>query len=137
MLAVAVDEAAALSETLSQNHPFIDGNKRPPFTATYTSLCTDGYLVIASARQTSEFIMDLDSANDFVHEQLIPWLRKHTRHLSGWRLLVERLYQRIHSVLTVFNSPLDPLTKIILKINISARLHLPLLRPASLHPLRP
>jgi len=30
-----VDEAAALWESLSQNHPFVDGNKRTAFAATY------------------------------------------------------------------------------------------------------
>ena len=34
-----IEEAAALWESLSQNHPFIDGNKRTAFAATYTFLC--------------------------------------------------------------------------------------------------
>ena len=31
-----IEEAAALWESLAQNHPFIDGNKRVAFAATYT-----------------------------------------------------------------------------------------------------
>ena len=31
-----IEEAAALWESLSQNHPFVDGNKRTAFAATYT-----------------------------------------------------------------------------------------------------
>ena len=31
-----IEEAAALWESLSQNHPFFDGNKRTAFAATYT-----------------------------------------------------------------------------------------------------
>ncbi len=30
-----IEEAAALWESLSQNHPFVDGNKRTAFAATY------------------------------------------------------------------------------------------------------
>jgi death-on-curing family protein len=35
-----IEEAAALWESLAQNHPFIDGNKRTAFAATYTFLAT-------------------------------------------------------------------------------------------------
>ena len=33
-----IEEAAALWESLSQNHPFVDGNKRTAFAITYTFL---------------------------------------------------------------------------------------------------
>ena len=33
-----IDEAAALWESLSQNHPFVDGNKRTAFAATFVFL---------------------------------------------------------------------------------------------------
>jgi death-on-curing protein len=32
-----IEEATALWESLSQNHPFVDGNKRTAFAAAYTS----------------------------------------------------------------------------------------------------
>lgn len=34
-----IEEAAALWESLAQNHPFTDGNKRTGFAATYTLSC--------------------------------------------------------------------------------------------------
>jgi len=37
-----IDEAAALRESLSQNHPFVDGNKRTAFAATYVFLAIKG-----------------------------------------------------------------------------------------------
>lgn len=37
-----VAEAAALWESLSQNHPFIDGNKRTAFASMYTFLAING-----------------------------------------------------------------------------------------------
>jgi death on curing protein len=36
------EEAAALWESLSQNHPFVDGNKRTAFAITYTFLAING-----------------------------------------------------------------------------------------------
>ena len=37
-----IEEAAALWESLSQNHPFVDGNKRTAFAITYTFLAING-----------------------------------------------------------------------------------------------
>ena len=37
-----IAEAAALWESLAQNHPFIDGNKRTPFAVTFTFLVING-----------------------------------------------------------------------------------------------
>ena len=40
-----IEEAAALMESLSQNHPFIDGNKRVAFYATDAFLRLNGYYI--------------------------------------------------------------------------------------------
>ena len=37
-----IEEAAALWESLSQNHPFVDGNKRTAFATAYTFLVING-----------------------------------------------------------------------------------------------
>ena len=37
-----IEEAAALWESLSQNHPFVDGNKRTAFAIAYTSSLSMG-----------------------------------------------------------------------------------------------
>jgi death-on-curing protein len=37
-----IKEAAALWDSLAQNHPFIDGNKRTAFAAVYTVLAING-----------------------------------------------------------------------------------------------
>jgi death-on-curing protein len=70
-----VDEAAALWESLAQNHPFIDGNKRTAFAATYTFLAINGGTVTAAADATHAFIMGLHEMNDFRFERLAEWLR--------------------------------------------------------------
>ena len=45
-----IEEAAALWESLSQNHPFLDGNKRTAFAATYTFLAINGARLVLTRR---------------------------------------------------------------------------------------
>src|ERR1700694_2455040 len=51
-----IEEAAALWESLAQNHAFIDGNKRTAFAATYTFLAINDAQLTASADQAYSFI---------------------------------------------------------------------------------
>jgi death-on-curing protein len=46
-----IEEAAALWESLAQNHPFIDGNKRSAFAVTYTFLDINGARLAANANE--------------------------------------------------------------------------------------
>jgi death-on-curing protein len=70
-----IEEAAALWESLSQYHPFIDANGRTAFAAAYTLLAINGTYLGASAEQTGAFIADLYPTNGFSFEVLVPWLR--------------------------------------------------------------
>lgn len=70
-----VGEAAALWESLSQNHPFIDGNKRTAFAVTYTFLAINGAQLTASAAEAEKFILGLYAAGTFDFEHLHLWLR--------------------------------------------------------------
>jgi death on curing protein len=70
-----IEEAAALWESLPQNHPFIDGNKRVAFAATYTFLAINGMRIAADAEATYDFIAGLYEANAFTFENLVIWLR--------------------------------------------------------------
>jgi len=70
-----IEEAAALWESLAQNHPFIDGNKRTAFAATYAFLTINGAQLTASADETYSFIGGLYEANDFTFEKLALWLK--------------------------------------------------------------
>lgn len=72
-----IEEAAALWESLSQNHPFIDGNKRTAFAATYTFLAINGARLTAGAQQTCIFLGSLYETNQFSFDKLVPWLRDH------------------------------------------------------------
>lgn len=73
-----IEEAAALWESLSQNHPFIDGNKRTAFAATYTFLAINGVRITAEVWPAYEFIIGLYKADGFEFGVLAGWLRANT-----------------------------------------------------------
>ncbi|MHB1302984.1 MAG: type II toxin-antitoxin system death-on-curing family toxin [Acidiphilium sp.] len=70
-----IEEAAALWESLAQNRPFIDGNKRTAFAATYTFLAINGTRIMAEADATYAFIIDLHETGTFEFSRLVDWLR--------------------------------------------------------------
>jgi death-on-curing protein len=70
-----IEESAALWESLAQNHPFIDGNKRVAFASTYTFLAINGARPAVEAQEIGEFIAELYETNQFKYERLVPWLR--------------------------------------------------------------
>jgi death-on-curing protein len=72
-----IEEAAALWESLAQNHAFIDGNKRVAFAGMYTFLAINGARFTAGAQETYDFVAGLYEANQFRFDQLVPWLRDH------------------------------------------------------------
>jgi death on curing protein len=69
-----IEQAAALWESLVQNHPFINGNKRTAFAATYTFLAINCVLIIADANDTYDFIIELYKSGTFELEHLVKWL---------------------------------------------------------------
>ena len=73
-----IAEAAALWESLSQNHPFVDGNKRVAFAAVYTFLRANGITLTSDADITFAFVDGLYQTGQFGFDQLEPWLREHT-----------------------------------------------------------
>ena len=72
-----IEEAAALWESLAQNHPFVDGNKLTAFAAVYTFLAINGARITADANETYAFIAALYDTNNFAFDKLVQWLRDH------------------------------------------------------------
>jgi death-on-curing protein len=73
-----IEEVAALWESLAQNHPFIDGNKRTAFAVMYTFLAINSTRLTADADDTYRFISTLYEEKDFSFERLAAWLRENT-----------------------------------------------------------
>ena len=71
-----IHEAAALLESLVQNHPFIDGNKRTVFAIVDVFLRINGYRVTAGSEAIYRRFMSLMDQGDFDIEHLVPWLEE-------------------------------------------------------------
>jgi death-on-curing protein len=72
-----VQEAAALWESLSQNHPFIDGNKRVAVTITAVFLRMNGYKLEFDDLEAYSFLSGLYESNGMRFNELAAWLRVH------------------------------------------------------------
>jgi death-on-curing protein len=70
----AVQEAAALLESLVQNHPFVDGNKRVAFAVMDVYLRLNGYGITADSRSICTTMVTLMEKKQFDMVHLVPWL---------------------------------------------------------------
>jgi len=70
-----IEMAAALFESLMNNHPFIDGNKRVAFFSTDVFLRLNGYRMAVEAKAAYAFLMKLFDNNTCDLEHLTPWIR--------------------------------------------------------------
>src|SRR5580658_5296556 len=71
-----IHEAAALFESLLQNHPFVDGNKRVAFAVVDVFLRVNGYTITASSAAIYNRMIKLLEAGTFDMEHLVPWLQE-------------------------------------------------------------
>ena len=67
--------------SLSQNYPFVDGNKRTAFAATYVFLAINGLDITATDEETQEFVLGLYDASNVTFENLGAWLGENTKAL--------------------------------------------------------
>lgn len=77
-----IEEAAALMESLSQNHPFIDGNKRVAFAVTDTFLQMNGHYIDVDDDVAYAFFIGLYESHSFRFANLVPWLTENVKPLS-------------------------------------------------------
>ncbi len=70
-----VEMAAAMFESLINNHPFIDGNKRVAFFSTDVFLRLNGYKILVDSKTAYDFLMELFASNRCDLEHLGPWIR--------------------------------------------------------------
>ena len=74
-----IEEAAALLESLANNHPFVDGNKRTALAVTDAFLRLNGHYIDCDSRETYDFFMGLFEKNSFRFAQLLPWLEENVK----------------------------------------------------------
>jgi len=70
-----LEEAAALWESLTMNHGFVDGNKRIGFSATYIFLRLNGYWLTAKSHDIMRFVLGSLQNGTFSKDNLDKWLR--------------------------------------------------------------
>ena len=77
-----IQEAAALMESLANNHPFLDGNKRIAFFCTDTFLRMNGQFIDCDSDEAYAFFMQLFETGSFRFTQLHAWLEEKVRSLT-------------------------------------------------------
>jgi death-on-curing protein len=77
-----IQQATALWESLSQNHPFIDGNKRTAFASMHVFLLINGVGLNVTAQASIPFVTGLYDTRSFQFAALESWLRTHAVPLA-------------------------------------------------------
>jgi death-on-curing protein len=77
------EEAAALMESLVNNHAFVDGNKRVGFAAMHTFLLMNGFDLDVSSEAASEFMFGAMEQGRFRFALIHEWISAHIVPLPG------------------------------------------------------
>ena len=72
------EEAAALMESLANNHPFLDG-KRIAFAAAHTFLLVNGYDLEVDPLGAYDFMMQSIARGEFRFAPILKWINDHVR----------------------------------------------------------
>jgi len=75
------EEAAALMESLANNHGFLDGNKRIAFAATDVFLRRNGLYIEVEGLDGHAFIVGSMERHEFCFAQILDWIRQHIQPL--------------------------------------------------------
>lgn len=70
-----IEEAAALMESLVQNHPFHDGNKRTAFVASNAFLRLNGFRIRTASESAEQFFLHNLRNGTFRFNVIVEWLR--------------------------------------------------------------
>ena len=71
------EEAAALLESLVNNHPFLDGNKRVGFAAAHTFLLLNGFDLDVTSKIAFDFVLKTMAEGKFRFALLHEWISAH------------------------------------------------------------
>ena len=76
------EEAAALMESLANNHGFIDGNKRAAFMVADTFLRLNGSYLEVDPFEAQRFIAESIGRREFRFALIVEWVRSNLRKLE-------------------------------------------------------
>ena len=74
----AIEKAAALAESIVNNHPFIDGNKRTGYVLMRIFLLKNGRDIDATQQDKYEFVISIASGK-IRFEEIVKWLERHLK----------------------------------------------------------
>jgi death-on-curing protein len=72
-------QAAALLQSLCQNHAFVDGNKRVAFAATAIFLRMNGHSLRVTADEGEQFLIERAIVGRAPLDEIASWLERHMR----------------------------------------------------------
>jgi death-on-curing protein len=75
------EEAAALMESLANNHAFLDGNKRTSFAVTDTFLRLNGFYLEVNPLEAYNFMTEAISKGEFRFDRIRDWISSHLKSL--------------------------------------------------------
>src|SRR5271154_7245966 len=78
----SLEEAAALIESLGNNHGFLDGNKRIAFTAADVFLRRNGFYIEVDGAAGQDFINGSMERHEFRFARILDWIRQHLKALK-------------------------------------------------------
>ena len=73
------EEAAALMESLANNHPFLDGNKRIALAAAHTFLLMNGHDLDVESNEAADFVIQSLDRGEFRFVKILSWISAHFR----------------------------------------------------------
>ena len=76
------EEAAALMESLGNNHGFLDGNKRIAFTAADVFLRRNGFYLDVTSQEGFDFIYGSLDRGEFRFARVVEWIGKNVRPIK-------------------------------------------------------
>jgi death-on-curing protein len=68
-----------LLESLANNHPFLDGNKRVAFAGAHTFLLVNGYDLEVDPQAAYEFMIESLAKGEFRFGSILKWIGGHLR----------------------------------------------------------
>jgi len=77
------EEAAALMESLGNNHGFLDGNKRIAFTAADVFLRRNGSYIEVTGTEGQAFIDGSMERHEYRFARILEWIRQQVKTLTG------------------------------------------------------